>query len=261
MLCNNENNSDVPVHAENAERQSCKTIYFNGDMIPHSQMKYVCWLDIMGTKKIMSESVKKSANFIFKLHVALLESQKGHDGISLYPMMDGAYILSSSRKEITKFLSETLSRLAVNFSEEQDNRHRFLVRGALAFGPVYEGKFVNNSANYIFTEFESYKNSLILGMPIVQAFTEERKAPPFSIYICESARAFAPQGEDVFKCRWFKWQYQNALNKDFDFSKFISAGKEYFDYSKKHKLELEYDKSEEHQNMFSEFTEFFSQKN
>ncbi len=115
--------SNKNLQTENVDWKSPKRIYFNGDMLPQPQMKYVCWLDIMGTKKIMSESVQKSANFIFKLHVALLESQKGHDGISLYPMMDGAYILSSSREEITKFLSETLSRLAVNFSEEQENRH------------------------------------------------------------------------------------------------------------------------------------------
>lgn len=248
----NDSNTDSAC-AENTEERPCrKTIYFNGKKLPHPQLKYVCWLDVMGTKNIMSESVQKSANFIFKLHIALLESKKGLDNIFLYPLMDGAYILSSSREEITDFLAKTLSILAVNFSEEQENRHRFLVRGALAFGPVYEGKFIDNSANYIFSEFESYKNSLILGMPITQAFTDEKKAPPFGIYICESARAFAPQGKDVFKCRWFKWQYQNGLNKGFDCNKLVAAGKEYFEYVKENKLEMEYDKFDEHQSLFTE---------
>ena len=248
----NDSNTDSAC-AENTEERPCrKTIYFNGKKLPQPQQKYVCWIDIMGIKNIMSESIQQSANFIFKLHIALLESKKNLDNISLYPLMDGAYILSPTQGEITTFLTRTLTKLAVTFTEEQEHQHRFLVRGALAFGPVYEGVNMDNSASRIFAEHEQYKSRLMVGLPIIQAFTNEKKAPPFSIYICESARAFAPKNEIGFAYRWFRCLTSDRTSNGFDYDNFVKAGEEYFEYARKNAQLLEYDKYEEHKNMFLE---------
>ena len=60
----------------------------------------VCWLDIMGTKTKMENSVKTCSIFIFKLHTAVLEAiEKGCD-IQTYPVMDGVYFTSKRKKDI-----------------------------------------------------------------------------------------------------------------------------------------------------------------
>ena len=51
--------------------------------------EYVCWLDMMGTKSNMSDSFKKSTNFMLRFHSAVFSVVKKRDNVRFYPVMDG----------------------------------------------------------------------------------------------------------------------------------------------------------------------------
>ena len=59
-----------------------KGIQFTTEKFPKENMEYVLWIDIMGIQNSMSVSLQTSANFIGKMHMALLEQKK--KGISIY---------------------------------------------------------------------------------------------------------------------------------------------------------------------------------
>lgn len=87
-------------------------------MIPF--VEYVCWLDIMGTQKSMSESFEKSANFILRFHTAVLKaaiSQK----VRVYPVMDGVYVVVKKLDEMRATLDKIMTSLAEVFLAEKNN--------------------------------------------------------------------------------------------------------------------------------------------
>ena len=93
--------------------------------------------------------------------------------------------------------------------------HRFIVRGALAYGPVIHGASVPNiavqapgMAPNVFATNQPYKAAIMLGLPMVQAHEWTRQAPPFGIYVHESARSFAPPGQPPLHHVWWKWGAQ-----------------------------------------------------
>jgi len=49
------------------------------------------------------------------------------------------------------------------------------------------------------------KKALVFGMPIIQAYESEKHAPPFGIFIHESARSFAPNDEKPIPHIWLLW--------------------------------------------------------
>lgn len=69
--------------------------------MPLAHNEYVCWLDIMGTKSSMENSVNTCAIFMLKFHAAILEAiDKKKCNISTYPVMDGVYLTSKSRLDL-----------------------------------------------------------------------------------------------------------------------------------------------------------------
>lgn len=173
--------------------------------IPPAHNEYVCWLDIMGTKTKMENSVKTCAIFIFKLHTAVLEAiEKGCD-IQTYPVMDGVYFTSKKRVDMENALWYIFSSLGRLFIEENNFDHQFLVKASVAYGPIIHGSDIGNEINRQFANNEIYKQSLLLGLPMIQAYSGESKAPPFGVFVHESARAFHPEDETPFKHKWWKW--------------------------------------------------------
>ena len=173
--------------------------------IPSAHNEYVCWLDIMGTKTKMENSVKTCSIFIFKLHTAVLEAiEKGCD-IQTYPVMDGVYFTSKRKKDMEKALSYIFSTLGKLFIDEKEFEHQFLVKAAVAYGPIIHGSDIGNEINRQFANNEIYKQSLLLGLPMIQAYSGESKAPPFGVFVHESARAFHPEDETPFMFKWWKW--------------------------------------------------------
>ena len=164
----------------------------------------------MGIQVSMSRSLAKSANFMFKLHTAALQAP--NQNVTMYPVMDGFYASSMRQADMLNFLKSVMRDVAAEFIGEPDMHHRFVVKGALAFGPVIHGNAVPQPASATLHGNLAYRDSLLLGMPMVQANTCERMAPPFGIYVHESARTFAPPRTNAMHAIWWKWQNPNHVN-------------------------------------------------
>ena len=179
--------------------------FFNGQLLPNPTQEYVVWLDLMGIQSSMSRSLPITANFIFKLHAAALLAPSA--GVVLYPVMDGLYAASSNQNTILEFLRSVFVEIAGEFNGAADPLHRFIVRGAIAYGPVIHGSAVPAHASNSFQtpQGTEYKNAILLGMPMVQAHQSERNAPPFGLFVHESARAFSPPGVNPLHHVWWRW--------------------------------------------------------
>lgn len=212
--------------------------FFNANKMPDAKNEYVLWLDIMGTKSSMSNGVKASSIHICKLHVAILESKT--EELHIYPVMDGAYITSASAEKMNIFIFSVFKKLKELFVDEED-RYKFMVKGALSYGPIIHGKDINGECSAIFADYPDYTEDIMFGLPMIQAAKNETLAAPFGIYCDESAR----QSSDIFCHRWHKWYLQGNLE---DMTAFKSALQSYYNYVTKHSYEIDYEKSriEEH---------------
>lgn len=72
----------------------------NARKLSFKNNEYVCWIDIMGTRNIMSESVSKAANSIFKLHSCVMDCIDEDGDATFYPLMDGVFITSPNYGKI-----------------------------------------------------------------------------------------------------------------------------------------------------------------
>lgn len=229
--------------------------YFDAKHLPDSQNEYVCWLDIMGTQSIMSNSIKISANFIFKLHAALLSNKL--EDLKLYPVMDGVYITSNSKETITKYLSLVFKELADNFIDETNPIHKFIVKASLSYGPIIHGHSLPSEANRIFEQHTNYKNSLLLGLPMVQAFKSEDEAPPFGVFVHETARAFSPDSDFQLRLwQWFRYIPEMAKTQKNEFAKrLLKSLEDYYIWVSNHSFQLGYkrERIEVHRERFKEY--------
>ena len=178
-------------------------LFFNADALPDPTNEYVAWVDVMGTRASMSNSMKITANFIFKLHIAAMQAP--HAGIRIYPVMDGFYASCPSKAEILDFLRSVFSEVAATFEAETEPRFRFLIRGALAYGRVVHGESLPAATSHTLAGVPAYRDQILLGMPMVQAHLAEEGAPPFGIQVHESARTFAPAGAEPLHDTWWTW--------------------------------------------------------
>lgn len=216
---------------------------------------YVCWLDLMGAQNQMSTSLEESAIDMFNVHVAIDDVKSDYD-VDVYPIMDGAYIVSKEQQPLRDFLSDTIAKIAKdNVHSDSDIRYTYIIRAAVSFGPVVHGKEIPDRANSdFFEDSNSYPDSLIIGAPITQAFRGETQAPPFGIFIDESARTFAPDENRPMDRRWYEWfrhhtPYQN-LARDLE-----SRLQSYYDWceANTHRIGYSKKKIEEHRQMTEEY--------
>lgn len=250
-------------------------MFVDPQAFPDPQKKYVCWLDIMGTQNKMCESVKTSGVSILRLHGTIVENIKSmretqHSDIKAYPMMDGGYITSSKQRDMLEFLKHVFIEMANEYiacerdtdSDEIKNRYRTFIRASLAYGPVIEGETIPRSVCATLDSDRVYKQSILLGLPMIQAYANERQVPPFGIFIDESARAFCQNDEIAIQHKWWDWytcecQGNNSFNSWAERNKqeLIDAVQDYFQYAKKHTHELNYDldRIEVHQELFNEY--------
>jgi len=186
-------------------------LFFNSQSLPPAGNEYVAWVDIMGTQAAMSRSIDISANFIFKLHVAALQAP--HANVEIYPVMDGFYASSQNQQDMLEFLRNIFQSVADEFNQERNPLHRFIIRGGLAFGPVIHGRAIGPQASTVLNANPGYGDSILLGMPMIQAHSSESIAPPFGVAVHESARAFSSAGAHPIHFMWWKWHNQtnNAI--------------------------------------------------
>lgn len=227
-------------------------LQFDAGQLPEPTDEYVVWLDVMGVQSSMARSIKQTANFIFKLHSAALQAPT--PGTQIYPVMDGLYVSSHSQACIQDFLRSVLAPIASEFISEQTPNHRFIVRGAMAYGPVIHGTQVPPAVSPAFQSpaGAKYKDAILLGLPMVQANQGERHAPPFGIFVHESARAFAPQGSEPFHHVWWKWVNQaNGATWDALLQKLL----EHYSWCKERPDLILYDKEriEVHENLAKQY--------
>ena len=214
--------------------------YFDNQALPSSPSEsYVAWFDIMGIRSSMLRSLPITSNFIFKLHVATLEEKPAD--VRLYPVMDGVYIAASEKEELRSFLRSVFVRLAVLFTSTTENRHRFLAKCAVAYGPIIHGADIDAHASPIFAENTAnttYKDSILLGMPMVFALQTESLAPPFGVAIHDSARDFFEPSERKWSHVWWPWFPFSTCQEA---KSLRSALKEYFDWCEKRAGAIDYE--------------------
>lgn len=151
----------------------------------------------------MLTSLPVTANFIFKLHVSALEAPR--ENLSLYPVMDGVFVVAQDRFELRRFLTMVIARLADLFVGTPDNEHRFLVKCSIAFGGVIHGRDIPVATSYSFKDNGEYKDSILLGMPMVNAVQGEPRAAAFGVFVHDSAGEFLSPPERKRSHVWWPW--------------------------------------------------------
>lgn len=197
--------------------------YFNADELPEPSEEYVAWVDVMGIQSHMQRSINSAANFVFKLHVAALDSPRRN--VTIYPIMDGFYATSTSRDDLQQFLLSVFRSLALLLASQTYAHFRFVMRGAVAFGLIYHGRDIGDDASKRLAENLDYRSAIFLGMPVVYAHVSERHAPPFGIYIHQTARETSEGKWTVDENGFWHW-----VGDKFDLEKFGNRLESYYDW-------------------------------
>lgn len=207
--------------------------------------EYVLWIDSMGTKARMSVSIQQSANFLLKLHQAIQKASENKAGLKIYPVMDAAYVTSKTQSEILSFINLLFTILALEFIQQEDPEHQFLVRGSLSYGPIYHAQdlipWMTQDKSGDKSGDKSYWEKVLLGIPVIQAYSSEEKAPPLGVFIHETARAFSPTGESHLPYVWDIWQECQGVIGDIALGEKLNESvNSYFDWCKQHSLRIDY---------------------
>lgn len=223
--------------AQDKQKEEC-SITFDADSIGASAPKFVLWLDVMGIKEKMSRSLAQSANFIAKFHVAVQRaSHRMLKQPSIYSAMDGAYILFDNGVEAKDFIQSFFRYMSQSFLKAKP-KHQFLVRGGLAYGDVYEIKSIlpalSETDRNLFTGIP-----LVMGFAVIQAHIAEKDAPPFGIFIHETAREVGSNGVHLFSGSWYRWF--GAKSPNHLRSQLKRKVADYFKWCREHCLEIGYD--------------------
>jgi hypothetical protein len=189
---------------------------FNSEHLEPAANVYVGWLDLMGAGHTMSVSVRKSANFLTRLHIAVHRAVTavGFSG-RLLTINDGVFIVTPSKRELMSVMGRALILLACDFVAVPRPHDRFLMRGGIAYGPVYFGAdLIPGLAPKKLRENAGFLEPVMFGPAIIQAYRAESSAPPYGVAVHESARAFFPPSEEPFRMtHWLWW----APNEDVDY--------------------------------------------
>ena len=208
-------------------------VYFNVDKMSVTKTQFVFFVDIMGMKATMLRSFAKSTIFMGKMHCAIRGLQNGNSSIKVYPVMDGAYIVSNDLEKMIEFIRNLFTRLGKVFVSTEKIEDCFLVRGCLSFGPVIGGDEINDKVNKQLAEDAAYKSKLLFGFPMILAFNGEVKAPPFGVYLDTTVRVAENRKLSGI---WYRWCKDEVLKKGI-----IKGLSNYFQWAKNSSLELTYD--------------------
>lgn len=197
-------------------------LYFYSKALPTPRGEYVAWFDGMGTGRALSTSLAQAANFVMKLHIAFALAPTP-PAISRFPMMDGMYIASSNRRVLEDYLRKAFVRLAAEFCAHQGASKRFLVRCGLAYGASVHGSSVkpeafgdekrNGMSDAARRRIDETRSGILLNAAMVSAVEAEAHAPPFGVFVHESALTL-PQTSNArdrgFPSRLWRWWGNDA---------------------------------------------------
>jgi hypothetical protein len=230
----------------------------NSNVLPDPENEYVCWFDIMGTQSIMSRSLEATTIFLSKLHGAFLQAHEENDptDVQYYPMGDGIFLTSSERDSLFPILSDTFAMLAKDVNEQDRELYRYVVKASVAYGPVIHGSEIPDGLNDRLDNTPEYLNSILLGIPVIQAFAGEEETPPFGVSIHESARAFAPNERDKFSYSWWEW-FNPRVGRDYEDTaiRLRQNLEGYYDWCSANHSQMEYELSriEEHETLMKQY--------
>lgn len=179
------------------------TLQINANHFPTPTQEYVAWLDVMGTTSSMPRSMKIAANFMLKLHIAALQAP--HANVRLYPIMDGLYASSPSQIDMLAFLGHVFHSVAETFIAETENKFRFLIRGALAHGGVVHGGELPPMLSQALNTDQEYRSRILIGMPMIESFQAEKNAPPFGLFVHDTARNTTANDAPPINNAWWRW--------------------------------------------------------
>lgn len=248
--------------AGNAERTSTHGLsqsfldrirpYYLGDDAGSQKARYVLWVDIMGSQGKMLRNVRTAAIPLMKLHIAALAAQKKTlGGIELFPVIDGIYVVSEHFSSIAFFLSDVFRSMAAEFIVLK-NWERSVIRGAVAYGPIILGEECKGGS--LFLKETDYANGILLGMPLVQAYTAERDAPPFGVFVHESVRAFGHIGQHSISTPLWRWWTKGSENSKIA-AALLTCLQDYFGWSRSNPVTSGYpaDRIEFHRMLAEEY--------
>jgi hypothetical protein len=233
----------------------------------------------MGTGGALATSLSHAANFVFKLHRAFGDAVDAVSGVRLYPVMDGLYVTSESRNTLQSVIRNAFVELANEFLGYEEVPKHFIARGVVAYGATLHGANVPDEAFIpgIRTEFEAEnrdafaksslkvtRSALLLSSAMAVAYRADSKAPPFGIYVHDTALSI-PQLIDPhdsgFPSRLWSWWRGNVAASGVA-EELATALMQYFDEADQHSRDLDYPSEaiKSHRNAAQEyFGEFLSQ--
>lgn len=187
------------------------TLYFNSNYLGDPRDEFVAWVDVMGIQNRMVHSIQSTANFVYKTHVAVLEALKVVDQqVTVYPVMDGFYASVADVDCLKKFLIAVFTEIAKELLniKESEIYFAFVIRGGIAFGPVYHGRNLKREACFILDDNSSYRNMIMLGEPMINAYLIEKDAPPYGLAIHGSVQNSTEVKIDLVRVSgktWWPW--------------------------------------------------------
>ena len=227
-------------------------LFWDARKLPDMMLHYAVWLDAMGARQAMAQSLVRSSNHIGRLHVCILKHINKE--LRIIPFMDGAYIVTTHQEALFDFLRNTFEDLAYNFICARKPEYRFLPRCGLAYGNLIHGVDIPTSVNLILgaRSHTWYRESVLFGIPMVQAYQTEAQAAPFGIAVHESARDFAPERHRPISSFWWRW-YDNMNIPYFD--DFRTCLAEHFQWCEDNHFGLNYpmDRLRVHREMTHEY--------
>jgi hypothetical protein len=187
--------------------------FINSSEISAAPVKYVAWLDLMGSTSIMTRSMAVSASFLGKLHSAALQSKTEMEDaddtpledLRIYPVVDGLYITCTNQTPLLRFLKKTISRCAFDFIFARQELHKFMVRGSICLGPVVEGAALCTKSHFHLKANPAYAEHILFGPPVAIAYKQERLAAPFGIYVDASIRVVTPPERPPLTYAHWRW--------------------------------------------------------
>jgi hypothetical protein len=175
-----------------AQRVTREHLSYSSEKLRAADRLYVGWLDLMGAGHMMSTSIHKTANFLTRLHMAVevARDSSGCD-VRTLPINDGIFLLGPSKGEMMTVIQHTMVLLASRFISTPRPHDRCLMKGAIAYGPVYSGQELSKGiTKRKMRENSGFLDRVMFGPPIIQAYRSEGQAPPYGIAVHESAKIF-----------------------------------------------------------------------
>jgi hypothetical protein len=185
-------------------------LYFDARCLPSPQCEYVLWCDAMGTARNLTRSFRSAAKSIFNIQAAFAIAIAKADGARCYPMMDGVYVTCRTHETMVKILRIAFYELGMDFRQGLGTEQKYMVRAGLAFGPTLHGGDLDEKAfygllpngmrksrdDYEATQMPRIRGQILLSPAMVQAYNAERRAPPFGIFVDDTAKLL-PQAFDT----------------------------------------------------------------